>query len=255
MREIHPTRRQSEILSAVRLRQSCTIGELAESLGVSEETIRRNVKPLAQQGLVRRVHGGITLPEAFQEPPFQRRMLANSEAKRRIARRVADLVGNGESVILDCGSTTTFVAQALAGHTGLMAVTNSAEIARTLAAKESNRVFMAGGELRSDDTASLSASALDFVKQFEVQHAILSIGALDETGALMVYHLAEAEFSRAVIARARTVIVAADRSKFGRKGLVKVCEPDRVDILVTDAAPPPQLARRLAEAGVEVLIA
>ena len=255
MSEIYPTRRQSEILSAVRLRQACSIGELAESLGVSEETIRRNVKPLAAQGLVRRVHGGIILPETFQEPPFQRRMQANNAAKQRIARRVASLVQNGDSVMLDCGSTTTFVAQALAGHSELIAVTNSAEIARTLAAKSSNRVFMAGGELRSDDTASLSASALDFVRQFEVQHAILSIGALDRTGDLMVYHLAEAEFSRAVMARAKQVIVAADCSKFGRKGLVKICDPNRIDILVTDAAPPPHLAGRLAEAGVEVLLA
>ncbi len=255
MSEIYPTRRQTEILSAVRLRQACSIGELAESLGVSEETIRRNVKPLAAQGLVRRVHGGITLPETFQEPPFQRRMQANSAAKQRIAAKVASLVQNGDSLMLDCGSTTTFVAQALAGHSELVAVTNSAEIARTLAAKASNRVFMAGGELRSDDTASLGASALDFVRQFEVQHAILSIGALDRAGGLMVYHLAEAEFSRAVMARAQRVVVAADRSKFGRKGLVKICDPDRIDVLVTDAAPPPRLARRLAEAEVEVLLA
>ncbi len=255
MSEIYPTRRQSEILGAVRLRQACSIGELAESLGVSEETIRRNVKPLAAQGLVRRVHGGITLPETFQEPPFQRRMQANSAAKQRIAAKVATLVQNGDSLMLDCGSTTTFVAQALAGHSELVAVTNSAEIARTLAAKASNRVFMAGGELRSDDTASLGASALDFVRQFEVQHAILSIGALDEAGGLMVYHLAEAEFSRAVMARAQRVVVAADCSKFGRRGLVRICDPDRIDVLVTDEAPPPPLARRLAEAEVEVLLA
>lgn len=249
------SRRQSEILQAVRLAGSCSIGELAERFEVSGETIRRTIKPLVTQGLVRRVHGGITLPERLQEPPFQKRMQENSGAKQRIARRVAEQIDNGDTLILDCGSTTTYVARALTQHRGLVVVTNSAEIARTLATNDSNKVFMAGGELRSDDTASLGPEALAFVGQFQVRHAILSLGAIDREGNMMVYHLSEADFSRAVMARAENVIVAVDRSKFGRKGLVKICEPERIDSLVTDATPPEPLRGRLAAAEVEVLLA
>ena len=249
------SRRQSEILQAVRLAGSCSIGELAERFEVSGETIRRTIKPLVTQGLVRRVHGGITLPERLQEPPFQKRMQENSGAKQRIARRVAEQIDNGDTLILDCGSTTTYVARALTQHRGLVVVTNSAEIARTLATNDSNKVFMAGGELRSDDTASLGPEALAFVGQFQVRHAILSLGAIDREGNMMVYHLSEADFSRAVMARAENVIVAVDRSKFGRKGLVNICEPERIDSLVTDAAPPEPLRGRLAAAEVEVLLA
>ncbi|MEX0921634.1 MAG: DeoR/GlpR family DNA-binding transcription regulator [Rhodovibrionaceae bacterium] len=249
------SRRQSEILQAVRLSGSCSIGELAERFEVSGETIRRTVKPLVSQGLVRRVHGGVTLPERLQEPPFHKRMQQNSAEKQRIARKVAEQVDNGDTLILDCGSTTTYVARALSQHRGLVVVTNSAEIARTLATNDSNKVFMAGGELRSDDTASLGPEALSFVGQFQVRHAILSLGAIDDTGNMMVYHLSEADFSRAVMARAENVIVAVDHSKFGRKGLVRICEPGRVDSLVTDAPPPEPLRGHLDSAEVEILVA
>lgn len=249
------TRRQSEILRLVRLRGACTIGDLARRLSVSDETIRRTVKPLVSDGLLARVHGGITLPEAGHEPPFHRRMQGNTEAKQRIAERVAARISNGDSLMLDCGSTTAFVARALSQHSGLTVVTNSAEIARTLSTNASNKVFMAGGELRSDDTAALGQEALSFVRRFHVRHAILSIGALALDGTLMVYHLAEAEFSRAIMEQAEHIIVAADASKFGRPSLVRICGPDAVDLLVTDQAPPADLARALDHAGVQTEIA
>lgn len=252
---MHRTRRQSEILRLVQLSGACTIGELAERLAVSDETIRRTVKPLVSQGLLAKVHGGITLPDALGEPPFQKRMLERAEAKRLIAEAVADRVANGDTVMLDCGSTTAFVARALSRHSGLTVITNSAEIARTLSTNASNRVFMAGGELRSDDTAALGPEALAFVRQFRVRHAILSIGAMGLDGALMVYHLAEAEFSRAVIDQAEQVTVAADAAKFGRPSLVRICGPERVDMLVTDRSPPPELGAALAAAGVAIEIA
>ncbi|WP_436644182.1 DeoR/GlpR family DNA-binding transcription regulator [Microbaculum sp. FT89] len=252
---MHRTQRQTEILRLVQLRGACSIGDLAERLEVSDETIRRTVKPLVSEGLLAKVHGGITLPDAGREPPFQNRMLENAEAKRRIAERVASLVSNGDSLMLDCGSTTAFVARALSQHSGLTVVTNSAEIARTLATNTSNRVFMAGGELRSDDTAALGPEALTFARQFRVRHAILSIGAMEIDGSLMVYHLAEAEFSRSVIDQAEQVIVAADASKFGRPSLVRICGPERMDVLVTDRRPPAALADSLTAAGARIEVA
>jgi DeoR family transcriptional regulator, glycerol-3-phosphate regulon repressor len=252
---VYRTQRQTEILRLLQLRGACSISDLAERLSVSDETIRRTVKPLVSEGLLAKVHGGITLPDAGRELPFQKRMHDNSEAKRRIAERVAGLVSNGDTLILDCGSTTAFVARALSQHSGLTVVTNSAEIARTLAPNDSNRVFMAGGELRSDDTAALGPEALSFARQFRVRHAILSIGAMELDGSLMVYHLAEAEFSRAVIDQAEQVIVAADASKFGRPSLVRICGPERVDVLVTDVAPPADLADALTGAGAQIELA
>jgi len=235
---MYATRRQSEILKTVQNLGSCSINELAISIGVSDETIRRNLKPLSARGLVLRVHGGVTLPDALHEAPFQKRIQENAEAKKQIAKAVADEIQDGDTLILDCGSTTTFVARALRVRKNLMVVTNSAEVARTLATNQSNRVFMAGGELRPDDTASLGASALEFVRQFKVRHAIITVGGITNDGGLMVFHPEEADFTRLIIGCAENAIVAADHSKFHGQGLVRVCDLSDVDLLVTDKAIP-----------------
>src|SRR5262245_1652303 len=124
-------RRQTEILDAVRLRGACRVGDLARELNVSDETIRRHIKPLVERGLVLRVHGGIVLPDDVEEPPFQRRMLENQHAKRRIAAVVAGEIADGDSIMMDTGSTTAYVALALRERKNLMVVTNCVEIART----------------------------------------------------------------------------------------------------------------------------
>jgi DeoR family glycerol-3-phosphate regulon repressor len=249
------TRRQSEILKTVQNLGSCSIAELASSIGVSDETIRRNLKPLSDNGLVLRVHGGVTLPDMLHEAPFQKRIQENSEAKRQIAKIVAKEIQDGDTIILDCGSTTTFVARALRDRKNLIVVTNSAEVARTLATNESNRVFMAGGELRSDDTASLGPSALQFVRQFKVRHAIITVGGISKDGSLMVFHPEEAEFSRVIISCAENVIVAADHSKFQGQGLVRICGPASVDMLVTDKPVPANILQKMQLENLEIKIA
>lgn len=247
--------RQSEILKLVRQQGSCTIGDLAARLQVSDETIRRNVKPLVSEGLVLKVHGGIILPDRFHEPPIQRRMLDHKEAKESIAARVAELVRDGDSLILDTGSTTTYVARALMDHSNLVVVTNSPQIAGYLATRNGNRVFMAGGELRAHDAAAFGAETIDFVRRFQVRFAILSIGAVDAARGFMVYHLCEAEYSRAAMAQAERSIVVSDHTKFDRNSLVQICALQTIDTLVTDNPPAPELASSLAAAGVEVLLA
>ncbi len=252
---MHPTERQSHILRTVLERGKRGIGDLAAELEVSRETIRRDVRPLASQGLVVKLHGAIVAPERLREPPFERRLRAMMEEKLRIAARCAAIIEDGDSLILDTGSTTCYVAQALREHSNLTVVTNSAEIARTLATRNGNRVYMAGGELRGDDGAALGAAAVDFVRQFQVQYGILSIGAIDGAKGLMDAHLLEAEFSRMVIGQAEHVIVVSDHSKFGNRGFVKVCDLEAIDTLITDRQPPPAFLRQLNNADVAVEIA
>jgi DeoR family glycerol-3-phosphate regulon repressor len=253
--EMHQSVRQSEILRLVRQRGSCTIGDLAQRLNVSDETIRRHVKPLATQGLVLRVHGGIVLPDHEQEPPLHHRMLEQKTAKQRIAEAVAEQIRDGESLIIDTGSTTAYVARALVDHANLVVVTNSTQIAAQLATRNNNRVFMTGGELRAHDAAAFGPDATDFVRRFQVQTAVLSMGALHAERGCMDYHLCEAEFSQAAIGQAERVIVAADASKFDRSSLVRVCDFDQIDVLVSDARPGRALGQRFYDAGVTLQLA
>ena len=173
------TARQSAILKAVTLRGSCTVSELARELEVAGETIRRDIRVMARQGLVHKVHGGVSVPDQLRESSFRQRLLENAEAKQAIARLAAAQVQSGDSLMIDTGSTTAYVARELVDHRDLMLITNCTEIARTLARGNSNRVFLVGGELRGDDGALFGGEAVRFVGRFRCRVALLSIGAID----------------------------------------------------------------------------
>ncbi len=251
---MHRSARQAAILKSLEQDGSCTVTSLVGRLRVSDETIRRDIKAMAGRGLVDRVHGGVTLPNLLGEPDFQNRMGQNAEAKQAIAGLAARQVHDGESLMMDTGSTTAYVARALADHKNMLVITNCTDIARTLAKRGRNRVLLAGGELRGDDGAVFGASALAYVGQFRVRTAILSIGAIHLQDGFMDFHPEEAEFSQALIARANQTIVVADRSKFGRQAPVQVCDFSSVSLMISDQAPPPAYRERLAEAGVRLLV-
>lgn len=250
---MHRTARQNAILAEVSTSGSCSVADLARRLDVSGETIRRDIKRMASQGLLRKVHGGATLPGPLHEANFEQRMTENAEAKEAIGRAAAAHIADGETLSFDTGTTTAYVARMLAVRRGLTIVTNSLDIARTMGG--ANRVFMAGGALHVELGAALGAAAVEFVSQFRVRTAFLSAGAIDAEDGLTDFDMAEAQFSRALIEAAERVIVVADHSKFGKRALVRACALDRIDMLITDAPPPPELADKLDEAGVVVEVA
>ena len=249
------SKRHGEILKLLQEEGTITIASLADKLGVSLETVRRDVKPLTSDGTVLKMHGAIGLPAMVGEAPFERRMRENAEAKRAIARLVAATIRDGESVMLDTGTTTSFLARELLGHRRLTVVTNSSDIARTLATVNGNKVYMAGGELRSDSGASFGVSAIEFVSRFSMNHAVISAGAVNAEMGVMDYVLEEAEFARVVLARGTRSVVVTDHTKFGRQGLVQVCGFDGFSELATDVPPPHDIAAALDRAGAKLLIA
>ena len=249
------SKRHSEILRLLQEEGQVSIASLADRLGVSLETVRRDVKPLTADGTILKMHGAIGLPSLAGEAPFERRMREHADAKRAIARQVAATIRDGDSVMLDCGTTTSVLARELLGHRRLTVVTNSSDIARTLATVNGNKVYMAGGELRSDSGAAFGVSAIEFVSRFAVAHAVISVGAADAVNGIMDYDLEEAEFARMVVSRGERVLAVTDHSKFGRQGLVKVCGFDALSELITDRAPPRDVARALQDAGVRLSVA
>lgn len=249
------SKRHAEILRLLQEEGTITIASLADRLGVSLETVRRDVKPLTGNGTVLKMHGAIGLPAMVGEAPFERRMRENADGKRAIARMVAATIGDGESVMLDTGTTTSFLARELLGHRRLTVVTNSSDIARTLATVNGNKVYMAGGELRSDSGGAFGVSAIEFVSRFSVNHSIISIGAVDAEVGLMDYDLEEAEFARMVIARGTRSVVVTDHTKFGRQGLVQVSSLAGFSELATDRTPPRSISAALDQGGVKLSIA
>jgi len=253
-----PTRWQSAILDALRVTGRESITSLAERLNVSDETIRRHVKDLVDQGTVHRVHGGVILAGlagALAEPPFSRRIKERVEAKRAIAKAVADRVADGMTLLMDSGSTTTYVAHALLQKSGLTIVTNSIEIARTMVGRGDCTVNLAGGALRADIGAAVGHEAIEMIGEFRGDLAILSMGGIDAKDGFMDFDRDEARVARTMIDRAEKVIVAADAWKYTAKARVRVCGFEPVSIFVCDAAPPDPLRRKLDAAGTEFVLA
>lgn len=248
------SKRHADILRILESKGSVTISALAGQLGVSLETVRRDVRPLTETGAIVRFHGAVGLAGQIGEAPFQKRMRENAEAKKAIARALAATIRDGDSIMLDTGTTTSYVARELTSHRRLTVVTNSSDIARALATVNGNRVYMAGGELRSDSGAAFGKSALEFIARFTVNHAVISAGAVDVSG-VMDYDLEEAEFARLVLTRGERRVVVTDHTKFGRRGLIAVARYADIGELVTDRAPASGIAEALEVAGAKLTLA
>ncbi|MFC7054043.1 DeoR/GlpR family DNA-binding transcription regulator [Hansschlegelia quercus] len=249
---VDQTRRQQAIMDLVRDEDVTRVAELARRLGVSDETIRRNLKGLVEEGLLIRRHGAVGLAEAAVEAPFRRRMRANAQAKRAIAALVASKVRDGQSLMIDTGSTTAYVAQALAIRRRLTVVTNSLEIARHLVGRNDNCVYMAGGELRADLAAAVGQEAAAFIRRFQADVAILSVAGADPDGHFADFDLDEARIARAMIEGSASRLIVADHSKLGRRAPVTICDPAEINELVTDQEPPADVARWLDRCGLTV---
>src|SRR5690625_2324376 len=252
---MNPSPRHSRILALLEEEGTISISELADRLAVSLETVRRDVKPLAARGAVIRMHGAVALPSHVGEAPFEKRRSKNRAAKEAVARLAAETIGDGQSVMLDTGTTTSYLARALLGHRRLTVVTNSSDVARTLATVNGNKVYMAGGELRSDNGAAFGVTAIDFVSRFSVDHAIISAGAIDAELGVMDYELEEAHFAQAVLRQGQRRVVVTDASKFAQKGLVQVCPLATIDELIVEQPPVEPLAEALQAAEVMVRVA
>lgn len=243
------TPRQSEIMSTARRDGAASISALAARLGVSLETVRRDIRPLVDEGQLVKMHGVVQVPESGREAPFDRRMRENAAEKRAIGRHIAARIGDGDSLMMDTGTTTSILARELAARRELTVVTNSSDVARTLATVNGNRVFMAGGELHGDNGAAFGRTAVEFIARFRVRHAVISIGAIDARIGPMDYLLEEAEFARMALQCGETRIIATDHTKLGRAALVKVCDFSDFDLLVTNRDPPTEIAGALEAAG------
>lgn len=248
------SKRHGDILKLLEIDGSMAVSDLAERLGVSLETIRRDIKPLAESGAVLRMHGGVALPSALGEAPFEKRMREMSAAKKKIAECVARTITDGESLMLDTGTTTSYLARELLGHRRLTVITNSSDIARVLASVNGNRVYMAGGEIRPDSGAVFGLSAIEFIARFSVDHSIISAGAVDPSG-ILDYALDEAEFARTVLSRGRRKLVVTDSSKFTRSGLIQVCSFGDLSEIVTEAVPPADIADAIRAAQTTLNVA
>jgi DeoR family glycerol-3-phosphate regulon repressor len=243
---------EQDILNAVALRGTIEVGELASLLNVSGQTVRRIVKPMVERGDIRKVHGAIVGTHSVTDPPFLARMAQDKAAKIAIAKKVYELIEDGDVLALDAGSTTGYIAHALRRRRNLTIVTNSSFIASTLSMIPGNRVFMAGAQLRDHDGAAFDKAAFDLIASVRVRCAILSASAVHPRAGFMVQEHSEAELSRAMMKTADKRLMAVDASKFKKRGLLSLPPLSSGDILVTDQRPSRSFANLTKELAVHI---
>lgn len=229
--------RQQEILEMVRHAEQLAINDLAERLRVSEETVRRELRQMEADGLVKRLHGGVRLAVGFEEGPFETRLKRNAEAKKRIAAAVAGVLPDGASVYLDASSTCFYVAQALRDRRDLTIITNAIGVAQELAGRNGNRVYFAGGEIDYAYRATFDESALRYLLSFRPDMAVVSTESIELATGFGNYHVGEALLCRQMIALSGCCFMAVDSSKFGRRSFAHVANFDEVARVFTDAFP------------------
>jgi DeoR family transcriptional regulator, glycerol-3-phosphate regulon repressor len=248
---MEPSPRQLELLDAVRGLNSATVEALAERFGVTLQTLRRDVRLLADAGLLVRFHGGVRLPSSTTENlAYRQRQQLNDQAKRRIARAVARALPEHCSLIINIGTTTEAIARELLGHRGLRVITNNLNVAAILSDNPHCEVIVAGGVVRRRDRGIVGEVTVDFIQQFKVDIALIGISAIEADGTLRDYDYREVKVAQAIIGHAREVWLAADHSKFNRPAMVELGRLAQVRRLFTDQPPPEPFPALLAQAGV-----
>jgi DeoR family transcriptional regulator, ulaG and ulaABCDEF operon transcriptional repressor len=255
---MHERERWQMILTEVRKRRVMRVRDLVIVTGVSPATIRRDLVQLAEMGQIRRMHGGIEAADAGEQSHLATRSFGisqtlNAECKRAVAQVAAQMCVDGESIIINAGSTTWFMAEFLRKKR-MQILTNSFPIAQELIATSENRIVLPGGEIYREQGIVLSPFDEDAVQHFTASKMFMSCYSITQMGIIEGDPLiARAEAK--LLSRAEKLVVIADSSKFQPRGSMAVCQLQRVHTLVTDQGAPEQLLDHARGLGVNVLIA
>jgi DeoR family transcriptional regulator, fructose operon transcriptional repressor len=246
--------RRDRLLELVRIRRFASMPELAEALQVSESTIRRDVEQLEESGSARRIHGGVLYAGATPKiPHFEALDATRWEQKKAIAARALELIEDGDSVLLDGGSTTYEVGRLLVGRP-LHVVTNSLPVANLFAADTKSDLILIGGNICPRTGVARGPTADKMLAGLRVRKTILSVAAIGDDG---YYNndLLLVETERAMMSAATAVIVVADSSKFGHQSLAHLAALEAAQFLVTDDRVSAQWKEKVQGAGVRLLVA
>jgi DeoR family transcriptional regulator, fructose operon transcriptional repressor len=249
--------RRNKLLEYVNENSRADIGELSALLDTTEATIRRDLAELEARNLIYRVHGGVLRreqPSVWQITSLQDRMSIRSEDKARIAAAVADLVNDGDSIMIDSGSTTLMVAQQLRSRKNLLVVSNAIAIGSVVSDDNDNKVILTGGELLTETSALIGNVTEKALGLYRTDKAIIGVSGIIVNEGCFAAIPQEAEIKRLMSVNSRETIVVADSSKIGTRAFCFVFDFNRVDTLVTDRNISKATVEALSLKGVEVIL-
>ncbi|MGP3924966.1 DeoR/GlpR family DNA-binding transcription regulator [Streptomyces sp. 8N616] len=243
-------RRHQLILRALRSGGPAAIADLSEQLGVSAATVRRDLLKLEEAGLLSRVHGGAVIEEGDQ--PSAEVAEVRVTEKDEIAVRAATMIENGQSVLLDIGTTAYRLARQLHGRR-LTVITSNLVVYEELADDHGIELVLLGGMVRREYRSLAGFLTEDNLRQLHADWLFLGTSGVRPSGQIMDMTVVEVPVKRAMIAASDKVVLLADAGKFPGTGMARVCGPEELDVVVTNAPSDPATCAALEEAGVEVV--
>lgn len=229
--------RRNKIIQMIKTKQPVKVIELSSLFTVSEATIRRDLQELENSGLIQRTHGGAVSSQLGAELSFHDREVCFLEEKKAIAVLAAALVNDGETILLDAGTTTREIARALCGKK-LTVATNSMDVASVFAEEPDIEVLLLGGTWRKSINSLIGPLTNSMLKLFSFDKVFLAANGIDCTLGVTTKHIAEAETKRAMLSAGKSTILVADHSKFEKRTFSKICSLEELSMIITDSSLP-----------------
>ncbi|SIS02138.1 transcriptional regulator, DeoR family [Peribacillus simplex] len=247
--------RYEKIVDLLRKNKSIKVSSVTKLFGVSTETVRRDLEHLEKEGYLRRVRGGAVLDDVnSNEINFTLRETKHIEEKKEIAEIATRYVMEGQSIALDVSTTNTEFAKALKKKfQRLTILTNSLIIANELAEMPYYTILMPGGVLRNEELCIVGQIAEEFFKGFHIDAFFMSISGISLTEGLTDYGLGEYQVKMKMLEISRNCTVLADSSKFDFASLLKVCQFDRIDRIISDSKLPEKILKKYEKEGIEIV--
>ena len=247
--------RHSNILDIAKRNGRVDVDGLASHFDVTPQTIRKDLNFLCDNELLERVHGGAIYKSGVSNYAYTERRSHAAIEKAAIGKAAASLIPDNASLILNIGTTTEQVAQALVRHDGLLVITNNINVANIMHSNSSADVVVAGGMLRKTDGGLVGEATVDFIKQFKVDFAIIGVSAIDNDGALLDYDYREVRISQEILQHARKRVLVGDSMKFERNAPVRIGHLSDVNYFVTDRMPNDAIQMICRDADTEIVVA
>ncbi len=233
--------RRKTILLYLQQHGRSSVDDLATEFETTPQTIRKDLAALSNDNKVMRFHGSVSLLVGSKYAKFDLRKEVEPVEKKKIGVATAEQIPNNAVIFINAGTTTTAVARCLKGHTGLILVTDSVSLADTIRGFTGVEVYVPGGKVRSSDGVIMGGAAVEFIRQFRADIAVVGAAAIARDGTLLDFDLREAQIARTFIENANNVILAVDSTKFDRLAPVSIGHMKHVQTLVTGSGCPTAL--------------
>ncbi len=246
--------RRSQILTKLQQERRVLVSDLSQEYKVTEETIRRDLEKLEKEGVAKKTYGGAILNDNFNSDlPYTVRKKSNVANKQQIAEIIADMIEDGDHIIMDASSTALYVAKSIKNKKNITLITNSVEIIIELSDITGWRILSTGGSLREGSLSFVGYQAEDMIKKFHVDKAIISCKGVDIENGFTDSNEMDAQVKKAILKSARQKILAVDSSKFDKISFTKIGDFSDIDLIVTDNPLEERWKKILSNNGVEVL--